>query len=82
MVARRAGRANVGEARRRGVGEEEGGREETASRGEGRGEEGLEVASMRPISRPERFQENQVQKVYTIMPLCVPPKLFYQNPWC
>ena len=78
MVARRAGPANEGEARKR----EEGGREETASRREGRGEEGLQVASMRPISRPERFQENQVQKVYTIMPLCVPPKLFYQNPWC
>ena len=79
-MARRAGRANVGEARRRGEGE--GGREETASRRGGRGEEGLEVASMRPISRPERFQESQVKKVYTIMPLCVPPKLCNQNPWC
>ena len=79
-MARRAGRANEGEARRREEGE--GGREETASRRGGRGEEGLEVASMRPISKPERFQENQVKKVYTIMPLCVPPKLCNQNPWC
>ena len=77
-MARRAGRANEGEARKR----VEGGREGTASRRGGRGEEGLEVASMRPILRPERFQENQVQKVQTIMPHCVPPKLCYQNPWC